>query len=157
MKKAFAFALLGLSTIAVANTETQQPTQNQPMVNLAVYDISNTKEPKMVENITLSRSNKNHRLCWTAANVGAVENGANFVIEQFVTPTSIILTDDSGITAQRSKDGKSHLVLGYLPTFSNGLVEKCWQFPTKYPVGEYKFAVRVNDFEFPQQSFKIVK
>lgn len=153
MKKIFALTLLGLSTVAAA----ESTPATQPVLALGVYDISNTQEPKMLENRQLSRSNKNHRLCWTAANVNAVENGANFAIEQFVSPTAITLIDDNGTSAQRSKDRKQHVLVSVLPTLKDNLVEKCWHLPTKYPTGEYKIAVRVNDFEFPVQTFQIVK
>lgn len=153
MKKIFALTLLGLSTVAAA----ESTPATQPVLALGVYDISNTQEPKMLENRQLSRSNKNHRLCWTAANVNAVENGANFAIEQFVSPASTTLADDEGTIAQRSKDGKTHILLSFVPTFKDGLVEKCWQLPSKYPTGEYQFTARVNDFEFPIQTFKIVE
>lgn len=158
MKKFAALTLLGLSTVAVAETA-PAPVQDsaQPVLALAVYDISKASEQKMLEKRELSRSNKNHRLCWTAANVNAVENGANFAIEQFVSPASTTLTDDEGTIAQRSKDGKTHVLLSFVPTFKDGLVEKCWHLPSKYPTGEYQFTARVNDFEFPIQTFKIVE
>lgn len=161
MKKVFALGLLGLSTMVNAETAPapaqQQAATQQPILGLAIFDISNVKEPKRLEHLNVSRSNRNHRLCWTSANVGAVENGANFVIEQIVSPTATTLTDDNGTTAQRSKDGKVHTIVDFLPTLQNNLVEKCWQFPSKYPTGEYKIAVRINDFNFPVQTFTIVK
>lgn len=156
MKKIISLTLLGLSAVALAETPPAQDTV-KPVLALGVYDMSNAKEPKMLTERNLSRSNKNHHLCWTVANVEAVENDLNMVIEQFISPTAITLTYVNGETAQRSKDGKTHLFLSAAPTLNNNLVEKCWQFSTKYPVGEYKLALRVNDFEFPVQSFKIVK
>lgn len=157
MKKFLTLTLLGLSAVANAETAVQaQADEAKPILALAVYDISNAKEPKMLER-NLSRSNKNQHLCWTATNVGAVENGLNMVIEQFISPTSITITDANGTTAQRSKDGKKHVLLSYAGTLEGNFVEKCWQFSNKYPIGEYKLIVRVNESEFPAQSFKIVK
>lgn len=159
MKKVLALGLLSLSTVVNAETAPaqQQAATPQPILGLAIFDISNTKEPKRLEHLNVSRSNKNHRLCWTAANVGAMENSANLVIETFLSPTAITLTDDYGVNAQRSKDGKTHILVSSVPTFQDNLVERCWQFPTKYPIGEYKVAVRINNFDFPMQSFKIVR
>lgn len=158
MKKFLTLTLLGLSAVANAETAVQaQADEAKPILALAVYDISDAKLPKVIEDRSLSRSNKNHRLCWTASNVGAIPNVANMVVEHFISPVSTTLTDDMGTIAQRSKDGKNHTLLSFVPTFQNNLVERCWQLPSKYPTGEYKVAVRVNDFEFPLQSFKIVK
>lgn len=171
MKKLAIAALCALSGMAFANSEqkaestqpqsTAQPaaqTQVQealPVVVLAVYDVTDSKNVKRLEKREVSRSNPNHRLCWTAANVEP--NNANLTIEQFTTPTTINFVDEQGVRAQHDKSGKVHLFTGRAATLNGGLVEKCWKFDKKYPVGEYGFALRVNNTEFSAMTFKIVK
>lgn len=171
MKKLAIAALCALSGMAFANSEqkaestqpqsTAQPaaqTQVQearPVVVLAVYDVTDSKNVKRLEKREVSRSNPNHRLCWTAANVEPIN--VNLTIEQFTTPTTINFVDEQGVRAQHDKSGKVHLFTGRAATLNGGLVEKCWKFDKKYPVGEYSLALRVNDIEFSAITFKIVK
>lgn len=167
MKKLAIAALCALSGMAFANSEQKaestqpkpaeqiQVEEARPVVLLAVYDVTDSKNVKRLEKREVSRSNPNHRLCWTAANVEP--NNANLTIEQFTTPTTINFVDEQGVRAQHDKSGKVHLFTGRAATLNGGLVEKCWKFDKKYPVGEYGFALRVNNTEFSAMTFKIVK
>lgn len=168
MKKLAIAALCALSGMAFANSEqkaesaqpqsaaqTQAQETPRPVVLFAVYDVTDSKNAKRLEKRELSRSNPNHRLCWTAANVEPIN--VNLTIEQFTTPTTINFVDEQGVRAQHDKSGKVHLFTGRAATLNGGLVEKCWKFDKKYPVGEYGFALRVNNTEFSAMTFKIVK
>lgn len=165
MKKLAITALCALSGMAFANTEqkaesTQPAAQTQaqetrPMALFAAYDVTDSKNAKRLEKREVSRSNPNHRLCWTAANVEPIN--VNLIIEQFTTPTTINFVDEQGTRAQQDKSGKIHIFTGRAATLSGGLVEKCWKFDKKYPVGEYSLALRVNNIEFDAMTFKIVK
>lgn len=167
MKKLAIAALCALSGMAFANSEQKaestqpkpaeqtQVEEARPVVLLAVYDVTDSKNVKRLEKREVSRSNPNHRLCWTAANVDPIN--VNLTIEQFTTPTTINFVDEQGVRAQHDKSGKVHLFTGRAATLNGGLVEKCWKFDKKYPVGEYGFALRVNNTEFSAMTFKIVK
>lgn len=167
MKKLAIAALCALSGMAFANSEQKaestqpkpaeqtQVEEARPVVLLAVYDVTDSKNVKRLEKREVSRSNPNHRLCWTAANVEPIN--VNLTIEQFTTPTTINFVDEQGVRAQHDKSGKVHLFTGRAATLNGGLVEKCWKFDKKYPVGEYGFALRVNNTEFSAMTFKIVK
>lgn len=171
MKKSLALALCALSSVAFANTEQKsaEPAKaaapaeaaqnvaqnNPPRVLFAVYDVSDSKNPKVLEKREFSRSNAKHRLCWTAQNINPI--AANLTIEQFTTPASIDFVDAQGTKAQKSKDGKTHIFTGRAVTLQGGIVEKCWTFNKKYPVGDYTLTLRVNSMEFPPMPFKIVK
>lgn len=167
MKKLAIAALCALSGMAFANSEQKaestqpkpaeqtQVEEARPVVLLAVYDVTDSKNVKRLEKREVSRSNPNHRLCWTAANVEPIN--ANLAIEQFTTPTTINFIDEQGTRAQQDKSGKIHIFTGRVGTLNGGFVEKCWKFDKKYPVGEYGFALRVNNTEFSAMTFKIVK
>lgn len=149
------FSLLTLCSIAYAQQPANITQTNQPALLLDAYDLSDPKNPKALPNKTISRSNPNHHLCWTAINVNT--RNANITIEQFSSPVSTRFTDINGIEAQRDKEGKLHTLLSYVGVLENKFVEKCWKFSSKYPLGQYTFAAQINDIEFPAQKFTIGK
>lgn len=154
MKKLLSFCALFALCHAHAQT-TFQNVQNQPALLLDVYDLSDPKNPKALSNRTLSRSNPNHRLCWTTVNVNTRET--NFTIEQFVSPIGARFIDHTGTEAQRDKAGKLHTLISNISAQDNQSVGKCWKFSNKYPTGQYTFAARINEIEFPIQTFTIGK
>lgn len=153
MKKTLVMTALLASTIAMAEEpKTAQPLpQNQPMMKLAVYDMSN-KVAREVEKYSVK--NKKNHLCWTAFNMPF--EAQNKVVEIFTSPNKTKFSDGIGLV-NTAKDGKTHTITANLPSQNNEFIQRCWQFDNKDPLGKYSVKVQINDIEFPVQTFEVAK
>lgn len=154
MKKTVAMFALAFSAMAMADTpsqSTQALPQNQPMLKLGVYDLSNNV-PREVEKYSVS--NKQHHLCWTAFNMPF--EAKNDLIEVFTSPSKADFADNSG-SISSSKDGKTHTITTQIASQNNQFVQRCWQFSKEDPIGKYSVKVRINNIEFPAQTFEVNK
>lgn len=158
MKKTATLLLSLLALPAFANTNAQQetapkPTNNLPMLKLAVYDFSNNVR-REVEGRKYSIKNKNHQLCWVAFNIPL--QFKNSVTEIFVSPSKSTFSSPEASVVM-SADGKKHTIKTNLAVYNNEFLTRCWRFDEKDPKGKYTFEVEINGIHFESQSFEVVK
>lgn len=156
MKKALVL-LLGLvsaGAFAENKAETAQPV-SQPMLKMAVYDVSNKVAREVGSQYSIS--NKNHRLCWAAFNMAFDPADKNKVTLVFTAPNNKAkFVAPSGSTSV-SADGKTSTVSMTIPSKGRESLENCWHFDHQDPLGKYTLTVRVNDTQFPATEFELVK
>lgn len=158
MKKSFMVMLTLFSATAIANENNtraadQIDVAKAPKLILEVYDNSN-KVPKHIEGRKYSISKKAQQLCWTAFNMPFSPN--NGIKEIFISPKKAKFMDKNSVVVP-SKDGKMNVITAMLPSHNNEFIQRCWSFDKNDPLGTYQLKVFVNDIEFPQQKFELVK
>lgn len=160
MKKSLVITLALFSATAVANQSGDKRTEqiqfvNQPMLQLEVFDKSNTVA-RPVAGRKYSVSNKNHSLCWTAWNIPFLPRN-NKSIEVFTSPKSAkFMSPDASVITQ--DNGKMHVVTNFnIQVTNNEFIQRCWLFDKNDPLGKYTLTVQVNDIQYPTQTFELVK
>lgn len=154
MKKSLVLAMsLAVSTSVFAANEPAktQPT-NQPMIKVAVYDVSNKVAREVGHQYSVS--NKNLRLCWAAFNMSF--QPSNTIVEEFFSPAKAKFSEPNG-SVVTSKDAKKHTVTTSLAAQNNEYIQKCWHFDKSDPLGKYKLNIRVNNTQFDGLEFELVK
>lgn len=157
MKKALFLLTLLFSGFAFANKEIQanNPKQaNPPMLKLAVYDVSSAEAKDI--GLKYSRRNKNLQLCWSAFNLPLAIDHQHHIYQQFIAPNNKAKFQGEGLQVKISNNGKTSMVYRKLAATNNS-AQQCWKFGTNDPLGKYKLTVRVNNIQFNQLEFEIVK
>lgn len=156
MKKLLGLSLTLLSTAVFATEKPQTPTtqaKGQPTVILQVLDFSG-KTPRVMKENKLSRSNKNHKLCWATINLPV--SGMVRIAETFHTPAPSNFKS-TGMSIHASNGNKTFLIVGDVRAKNNENVQRCWRFDNSDPLGKYQFEVQVSDYLFKGLGFEIVK
>ncbi|OOR98718.1 hypothetical protein B0187_07500 [Haemophilus paracuniculus] len=160
MKKylTLATSLLAMSSVALAEEKPAQPAPaseaKPPMMVLYVLD-SSSKVARPLQTTTYSvKNSKTHQLCWTAVNVPF--KASNEVVENFVAPAESTFVAKNGSVIS-SKDKTKHEVTYRKPSVNNESIGNCWRFDNTDPKGQYSLQVRVNEVQFPTQTFTITE
>ncbi|MDH2997793.1 hypothetical protein A1D22_00390 [Pasteurellaceae bacterium LFhippo2] len=154
MKKSLAIILGLVSATAFANQAASTATiGNQPALAFGVYDVSN-KVASLVPGNKYSVSKKDQRLCWTAFNMKFERTNA--ITEVFTAPKGGVFKDPVGNTVV-SADGLTHTLTSSLASDNGEALQKCWVFDNSDPKGAYSVSVRVNDIQYPSQTFEVTE
>lgn len=160
MKKLAAVCFGLISATAFANNAPAPATATkntaQPMMKVAVYDISNKVSREIGSQYSVSNS-KNLLLCWTAFNMSFEPANRNKVTQVFVAPSDKANFSSEGASKMVSADGKTFTLSSVLPAQNNEAIQQCWRFDHNDPLGKYSLSVRVNDIQFPATEFEVVK
>ena len=130
-----------------------QAINTQPMMKFGVFDTSNKVVREVADN-KYSISNKNHTLCWTAFNMPFQPD--NNIVEIFKSPKKANFSDPQG-NSTTSEDGQTHTISLNMKSVNNEFIERCWNFDKNDPLGKYTLEVKVNDINFPVQTFEVVE
>lgn len=149
-------SLMGVATLvaSIANANTTLPLNRplaEPIAIVGAYDISQNPA-RILGDATISKSNKDHRLCWRIENVRP--NTTYQVLEHILSPDVASFMDRDGQNG-RSPSGRYHRITRSLLTDDNGAFQKCWQFDQTDPNGEYQIQVEVGDLQFPVRFFYV--
>lgn len=150
-------AISSLNSIAYANegkplVHLAQAHSQPPAIQLSVIQkVGSSTRP--LNSLQLSRSAKDLSLCWQVVNI-PVASAMN-IEETFIAPKRSVMVDTHSQVIS-SSDGRTHRILSTQHS-SNGIAEKCWNFDKTDPTGKYQLNVKVNDVEFKDLSFEIVK
>lgn len=152
MKKLLAVTALLVLGTAYADNEKKVPVQ--PKMTLAVVDISN-KVARPLKERKYSVSNKNLRLCWNVFDVPFASGNANKITEIFTAPSEEAKFIKPG--ANVVKDKAVSYVHSNTRSVNNEYIQNCWQFDQNDPLGTYQFKLLLNNFEFSEVKFELVK
>lgn len=160
MKKSLVLAmglLATATTMAAEKTETAQPApqkETRPVIGLVIYNTSG-KVATPIKGLQYSlKKAKNLQLCWEVINTPLTAN--NLVIEEITAPAkSKFVSKDSNVVT--SEDGKAHTVSTQIPSTTSEFLRRCWNFDKTDPKGTYSIKVRVNNIQFNNLNFEIVK
>lgn len=159
MKKylALATSLFVASSVAFAEEKPTQPANSmadQPRIALFVLD-SSGKVARPLPTTTYSiKNSKIYQLCWTAVKLPF--KATNEVVEVFNAPDKSVFTAKNGSVIS-SKDQKTHEITYRKPSVNNEAISNCWRFDKTDPKGSYSLQVRVNDIQFPVQTFTVTE
>lgn len=153
MKK-YLTILLALS----ANFAVQTPSfaaEKQPSLALRIFDVNNGVSTPL-EGSTYSVGKKTQQLCWIAFNMDF--GATNTTVEVFKSPSKANFVRD-GASIEANSDKTLHTVTAHnvKPSNNNSVVTQCWRFDESDPLGNYSVTVRVNNIQFPPQTFSVVK
>lgn len=151
MKKLLAVTFGLLSANSFAETPNSDAV-TQPKLAFGIYDVSG-ESPRLIKGNTLSVSKK-HRACWIVAN--APYSDSNKVVETITSPKKTTFTASQG-EVQYSKNGLTAQITTMRAPNLNNQFSQCWAFKKNDPKGTFSISVRINDVEFPAQTFKVVK
>lgn len=159
--------LMALPTLAMQSNSNSQPAQVQPnttqanksqptfqpKIKFSVYELNNNVPREIGRQYSVS--NKNHQLCWAVFNMPL--EARNQVSERFQTPSRAKFADPQS-RVQSSTDGLTHMIETTLPSAANNeYLLRCWRFDHTDPLGRYSVDIRVNNVQFPTQTFELVK
>lgn len=162
MKKVLLTTLISAMATTAFAAGTQQESKEQkdvivqkPKITVTVLDFT-TEEPKDLGTTTVSIAEKDQRLCWTAYNLPLEETAE--VVEIIKSPKGGHFTSDSAI-ALSSKDKRVHkLTYPKKKTTDDAKsVQECWHFDETDPLGKYSVTIKVNDVQYPEMTFEVVK
>lgn len=146
-------ALLFASSQSVQSKQPEKSSKQSPEIFLSVYDVSQNPF-KNLQTTTMSRSNKNQRLCWLAQ--GNFYNEVN-IIEKFNAPVAQNIYSEYG-RVSTSNEGKTNTVRSTIKSLNRGkFLLNCWIFDESDPIGKYSLQVQANKHIFPTLTFSITK
>lgn len=143
-----ACALLATTAYADANIDLPRQPAN-PVMIVGTYDIS-TNPASILQDATISKNNPNHRMCWRAENI--TPNAEHVAIEHILSPDAATFIDKDAQNG-RSPSGRYHRITRSLTADASGAFQKCWQFGSQDPNGEYQIQVVVDELQFPVRIF----
>lgn len=155
MKKFLISGLALISSFAFAeDSKKEVTTQNQPVAEIRVFDISGS-EPKLMKGNQLSRT-KQRQLCITLANLPVQDK--NLFAEYFQAPAPMAFSIEGANTQVDSNQHNTLLTMNIEKSdLVNNTLSQCWKFNKQNPIGIYKLDLQFNDLVFKGLEFEILK
>lgn len=149
-------AILFAFTANIVLAQTEKTAEAQPSLALRVFEVNNGV-PAPTDSTIYSVSKKNtQQLCWLAFNMPF--NAENVTVEVFKSPSSAnFLRNRASIEANADKTLTTVTAQHVKAINNNQVISQCWRFDESDPLGQYSLSVRVNDIQFPPQTFTVVK
>lgn len=159
MKKIIFISTLFASNLAFANTvNSSDQAEQQPSVQyrFGVFNVQSGTATPLQSNNTISRTNPNHKLCWSFISDTPFIEQTVATKESITSPAGGSFTDDKSVV-QSSIDGTHHVIHSTMIPVGGSIVERCWQFDSNDQLGKYTLTTQISDKVMPTQEFTVVE
>lgn len=154
MKKLLALASIATVGALTVSLPAVAQTVEIPRAYLSVMDMSGTVAKNTGNNI-YSVSNSNLQLCWAASGIPLEPANLNKVTELFIAPSVKAKFVKEGATIKVENERSA--ITSMMSSTDDKIIQACWRFDQNDPLGKYTLRLNVNDIQFDDLVFELVK